>query len=31
MFLTTGVVDIGGKFTAGVFDTDGNLPQASLI
>jgi hypothetical protein len=26
----TGVVDTGGKFAAGVSDTSGNLPPASL-
>jgi hypothetical protein len=26
----TGVKDIGGKFAAGVVDTGGNLPPASL-
>jgi hypothetical protein len=27
----TGVVDIVGKFTAGVVDTNGNLPPVSMI
>ncbi len=29
-FFATGVNDSGGKFAAGVFDTGGNLPPASL-
>jgi hypothetical protein len=30
VLLTSGVVDTGGKCNAGVFDTHGNVPLASL-